>query len=118
MKTSKVTFKQLDAVAMAIQSLKRLDIVVDVNGGDASVKVMHQDAPDHHPYQMLAEEKAKDTWQPFVSTKEKCILALAITQECQNEHINEFQIAEVNNFFEFEKPITYEQVQEYNRKYI
>lgn len=53
------------------------------------------------------------------TVKEEMILALAITQEDQNDYIREEQIEIANSIlFADEELITYEDVQAYNSKYI
>jgi uncharacterized protein YciI len=63
----------------------------------------------------------QDSANPFIdqlSNREAVILSLAIKQEEQNAFIDQDQVRSANEFFSFKKPITFDEIQEYNKKFI
>lgn len=111
------TYRQFQNISNIINQLKTLNIIVSLNSFDDiqisqqndcyAYKAMYEDITNQCPFKLLKP-----------SIKDICILGLAITQEEQNNYITEYQIEIVNEFFQFEKPITYEDVQKYNSTYI
>lgn len=97
-----------------IHRLRSLNIKV-YSDGMISVK----DIEDNSALKALVKDRIEN--EPFfmgLSNKQHAILGLAITQEEQNDFIHQEDINFVNFVFGFEKPITYEDVQKYNSKYI
>lgn len=92
---------------LSVFRLKIVDGGVYLVGCEDQVKLLNEDLAAGVPF-----------FTGHISPKKLCTLALAIKQEAQNAHISQDDIDFLNNFFEFDKPITYGDVQEYNRKYI
>jgi hypothetical protein len=109
-----VKLSEIGPTQNTIHRLRSLNIKV-YSDGMISVK----DIENNGPLKALIKDKVAT--EPFfmgLSNKRHAILGLAITQEMQNSHIHQEDINFVNFVFCFDKPITFEQVQEYNRKYI
>ena len=99
--------------------LKSLGIIVYEDGnisfGDASLKDRGES------YDKLFEDKKESMWlSGGLTRKDICTLALACYQEKTNNVIAKEQIEFVNSVLgdSFETIITFEEVQEFNSKYI
>lgn len=111
---SKITIKTWLDLQDVMSKLKRLNIHLRMFG-----MVEVTDQSNCYAYKALVEDK-KDVFgfTHDLVDRDICALALAITQEEQNDYIGHDQIATVNDFFQFVEPITYEDVQNFNSKYI
>jgi hypothetical protein len=108
------TLEDILATRSTISKLRSLNIKLDPEGYVSLTQVNGSLS-----YSALVNDKKKTN--PFffgVSDWQYCTLALAITQECQNDYIDQSDIDFVNHVFKFKKPITYADVQEFNSKYI
>lgn len=106
--------KLLEETHRAQSSLYR-DTKISLNAfGGVCVSCMRDQVATMTSY--LRDEK-----NPFFSVPDQrdlVILRLAITQEEQNDYISQDQIDAANKFFTFNKKITFEEIQEYNSKFI
>lgn len=89
--------------------------------GPVSVQLIElRDKPNNYCWKKLRESLQADGFGHEEPTyRDELILALAMKQEAQNNFITEDQIKEVSQFlYSVQSPITFEEVQEFNRKYI
>lgn len=111
-----IAFKVLNK----INELKSLNILLSE---DVFQPVQIKDQASCYAYKAMAEDLKSDIAKTFgfeelPGNRSVCLLALAITQEDQNEFISHSQIKTVNDFFEFINPITFDEVQEFSSRYI
>lgn len=109
---TKTNLKTSVNVLSTLHQLKTLGIVVTMFGNV-------EPSEKGYAYEAMIRDLIENT--PFflgVTTKQICTLCLAEYQEDCNNFIDQSEIDFVNSFFEFEEPITYEEVQEFNSKCI